>query len=110
LLINLFEKTPERLLISLHNRQFIICPDNGILTMITNAPPQETVAVMLHKNAGINLMSFTAQMANVVVALAEQNSLKNLGVPVKKIEEKISATPYGWQQLDRWPGNFYRQF
>lgn len=34
ILINLFEKKPEQLLLAFHNKQYILCADNGLLTMI----------------------------------------------------------------------------
>src|SRR5882757_5540824 len=34
LLVNLFEKKPEQLLLAYHQDQYILCADNGLLTMI----------------------------------------------------------------------------
>src|SRR5690349_20946311 len=34
LLVNLFEKKPEQLLLAYHHDQYLLCADNGLLTMI----------------------------------------------------------------------------
>src|SRR4051812_47008221 len=49
-LINFFEKTPGHLLLAEYNQQYIICPDNGILTMITRDKPQNIFAIKINAN------------------------------------------------------------
>lgn len=44
IILNFFESKQEHILLAAHNNQFIICPDNGILPMITNNQP-----VTVHK-------------------------------------------------------------
>src|SRR5215468_176286 len=39
-LVNLFEKRPEQLLLAFHNNQYILCADNGLLTMIVESRPE----------------------------------------------------------------------
>src|ERR1041384_4187665 len=34
LMVNLFERKPEQLLLAYHQEQYILCADNGLLTMI----------------------------------------------------------------------------
>ena len=45
ILINLFDKRPEHLLLVKHNNQYIGCADNGLITMILEELPSEIVAL-----------------------------------------------------------------
>ena len=38
-LVNLFEKKPERLLLAFHQDQYLLCADNGLLNMILEGRP-----------------------------------------------------------------------
>ena len=44
-IVNLFESLPKHALIAQYDQQYIICPDNGILTMITGIKPTDIIAV-----------------------------------------------------------------
>src|SRR5215211_6263045 len=48
-IINLFEKDPTHLLLTRYKEQFIVCPDNGILTMIAGEKPKEIFSVGITK-------------------------------------------------------------
>ena len=52
LLVNLFEKKPEQLLLAYHQEQYIICADNGLLTMIVEGKPEVVIGLPLEKNCG----------------------------------------------------------
>ncbi|MFP5039503.1 S-adenosyl-l-methionine hydroxide adenosyltransferase family protein [Parasediminibacterium sp. JCM 36343] len=47
-ILNFFDTTVNHLLIARHKGQYIICPDNGILTMITGEKPNEIARLPLH--------------------------------------------------------------
>ena len=40
ILVNLFEKKPEQLLLAFHNQQYLLCADNGLLNMILEGRPE----------------------------------------------------------------------
>src|ERR1700704_6453383 len=40
IVVNLFEKKPEQLLLAFHKNQYLICADNGLLNMILEEPPE----------------------------------------------------------------------
>ena len=39
ILVNLFERKPEQLLLAFHKEQYLLCADNGLLTMILEGRP-----------------------------------------------------------------------
>jgi S-adenosylmethionine hydrolase len=45
IILNLFEARADRVLIARYNNQYIICPDNGIITMIAGTKPNEIYAI-----------------------------------------------------------------
>ncbi|RYY14802.1 MAG: hypothetical protein EOO04_29645, partial [Chitinophagaceae bacterium] len=46
-LVNLFDKKPERLLLAFHNDQYILCADNGLITMIVEGKPEMVIGLSL---------------------------------------------------------------
>ena len=46
-LVNLFDKRPEHLLLIQHNNHYIGCADNGLITMILEETPEKIVALPL---------------------------------------------------------------
>jgi len=87
-IINLFDKHLSHLLIASYKEQFIICPDNGILTMITSEKPAEIFSVDIKKQTHKGVLNFTATVADVLKSLEEGRSLKNIGNTITNIEEK----------------------
>ncbi len=85
-IINLFEASSRNMLVAKHNAQYIICPDNGILTMITGDKPKEIVAIDLSKHQ--TLLEITQHIAWSVSAVLETGKLASAGAPVTQIEEK----------------------
>lgn len=91
IIINLFEITPKQLLIAKHKHQYIACPDNGIITMITGTVPAEMIAIPVHDAA--NLLEFTQIILNAIHQLSEGATLQDIGKPVKTINEKAPLRP-----------------
>lgn len=77
-LVNLFDKKPEHLLMIEHNDQYIGCADNGLITMILEETPQKIAALPLSKSERKNTL-YCAK----VFAKAYQNILD--GKPFEKI-------------------------
>src|SRR6185369_234947 len=48
-IINLFEKAPDHLLLAQYKEQYIVCPDNGILTMIAGEKPAGIISIEITK-------------------------------------------------------------
>lgn len=88
LIVNLFESNPAHLLIAEYNQQYIICPDNGILTMITGNKPTNMVAVKLPLAKGPDTLQFTQVIAQSIALLSAGKALQVVGEPFSDIEEK----------------------
>jgi S-adenosylmethionine hydrolase len=86
IIVNLFEAPVKYLLIAKYRDQFIICPDNGLLTMITGNKPWEMVALPIGKHN--TLLEITQLVAEKIAAIAETGNLLSGGEPISDIEEK----------------------
>ncbi len=86
IIINLFESVSKQILIAKHRDQYIICPDNGILTMITGTKPKELIGVDMGKHQ--TLLEITQQVAWAVTAIHEAGKLSAGGAAINEIEEK----------------------
>src|SRR6185369_11681252 len=58
-IINLFERRPEHLLLAKYKDQIIVCPDNGILTMIAGEKPPCVSAISIKKQAALGVLNCT---------------------------------------------------
>ena len=85
-LVNLFEVPVKHLLIAQYQQQFLICPDNGILTMITGEKPNTIAAIDCSK--ANTLLEMTALVADKVALVAKTGILTDAGSIIQQIEEK----------------------
>jgi S-adenosylmethionine hydrolase len=86
IIVNFFERLSRHILIAKYNEQYIICPDNGILTMITGEKPGNIFAI--NTNANTTLLSCTQQIAQAIQKISGGESLQNIAQPVADIDEK----------------------
>lgn len=93
ILVNLFEKKPEQLLLAFHNNQYILCADNGLLTMILEEEPEIVIGLPLDKADVKNTTYLTRVMAEAVNKLVNGESIKNVGIPDVKYVEKRHLRP-----------------
>ena len=96
-IINLFEKDPGHILLARYKDQYIICPDNGILTMIAGAKPKNIFAI--NTNGGRTLLACTQQIAQAIQKIINGESIQNIAHPVENIDEKYpmrSTTGPDW--------------
>ncbi len=93
ILVNLFEKKPEQLLLAFHNNQYLLCADNGLLTMILEENPEIIIGIPLEKTAVKNTTFITAAMGRVINQLVNGESIKNIGIPDVKYLEKRHLRP-----------------
>ena len=73
ILVNLFERKPEQLLLAFHNNQYLLCADNGLLTMVLEETPEIIIGIPLEKTAVKNTTYITAAMGNAVNQLVNRN-------------------------------------
>ncbi len=76
ILVNLFQYTPEHMLMVKHNDQYLCLADNGLITMILEEAPREVAALGLNKSLPRNTLHCVEVMYN---AIAEVQSGKTLG-------------------------------
>lgn len=95
-IVNFFERSPRQILFSEYNDQYIICPDNGILTMITGTKPKNIFAISTN---GTTLLEATKEIAQTIQKISNGASMQDLLAPVTTIDEKYpmrSTTGPDW--------------
>lgn len=85
-ILNFFESALQQLLVVKHQNQYIICADNGILTMITGDKPVEVVSIPVKGH--YSLLAVTAIIAKAIAALLHTNALTEVGYAVTTMVEK----------------------
>jgi hypothetical protein len=98
-IVNFFENKSENILIAEYNDQIIICPDNGILTMITDAKP--VIVYKLPYNYSDTFLQITQQIALTIAALADGKKVNEIVAPVEKILVKLPLKPAATENLIR---------
>ena len=86
-IINLFETLPSHLLIALYKDQYIICPDNGILTMIVGEKPADVFSIDISNKINGGVLNCTAAIAELLKALEQNIPLGNITKPFADIKE-----------------------
>ena len=92
-LVNLFEKKPEHLLLTQHNNQYIGCADNGLITMILEEVPQQIVALPLSKSEQKNTLYCASVFAKAFQRLLNGETLLEVGDGTVSIEVKNHLRP-----------------
>jgi len=92
-LVNLFEQKPERLLLAYHREQYILCADNGLLTMILEGKPEIVIGLPTDQNAIKNTLYCTGIMGNAINDLVNGKSLQDIGIPDISFSEKNHLRP-----------------
>ena len=93
ILVNLFEKKPEQLLLAFHQNQYFLCADNGLLNMILEGKPEMIIGIPLDKLANKNTIYCTDIMGKVVNQLVQGESIRNIGDPDVSYTEKNHLRP-----------------
>ena len=89
ILLNLFGNSSKQILIANHQEQFIVCPDNGILTMITENTPAEIISINIQsKNT---LLEITETIAAAVGKLSSGMKLNDVGDVAVNITDGVSG-------------------
>jgi len=86
-IINLFEGEPTEMLLAKHNEQFIACPNNGVLTMITGSRPNEVISLPVNGSSK-SLLDFTKVVADTFGNIFSGRSNTLEGNPVLNLVEK----------------------
>ncbi len=81
ILVNLFEKKPEKLLLAFHENHYFLCADNGLLNMVLESKPELIIGIPLDKLAIKNTIYCVDVMGKVIDQLAKGESIQNIGEP-----------------------------
>jgi S-adenosyl-L-methionine hydrolase (adenosine-forming) len=93
ILVNLFESKPEQLLLAYHNDQYIICADNGLLSMILEEKPDIVVGLPLEKTAIKNTLYCIDVAAKAITQMFNGEPVERIGVPDVDYIEKNPLRP-----------------
>lgn len=86
-IINFFEHSPKHILFAEYNDQYIICPDNGILTMITRSKPKNIFSINTAGN-NFTLLHYTQQIAETIKKIVDGQNIHDMLAAVTTIDEK----------------------
>ena len=96
---NLFDRKADYLLMGRHNGQYILCADNGLLTMIAGGMPGEVYRIPLDPSEHRNTLNMVAVMARALAKLingatpAETGTLTG-GITVKNNLQPLTGEDY----------------
>ena len=90
-IVNFFETAPKQLLVAQYRQQVIICPDNGILTMITGEIPKELMAIPVKGQK--TLLELTQLIADSIIPSTGGKPLSFKGAIAKPIVERYPLKP-----------------
>lgn len=93
ILVNLFEKKPEQILLAFHQNQYYLCADNGLLTMILEEKPELVIGIPLPAGLEKNAVTIAGEMGKVVDKLVNGESIKTIGNEDIPYEEKLPLKP-----------------
>jgi S-adenosylmethionine hydrolase len=100
-MVNMFETKPEQLLISFHKDQYVICADNGLLSMILEDKPEMVIGIPLDKVAIKNTLYCTDVLAKAITQLLNGEPVQKIGNPDPVYTEKNPLKPLlgeGWME------------
>jgi S-adenosylmethionine hydrolase len=92
-LVNLFESKPEQLLFAFYKDQYIICADNGLLSMIIEEKPEMVLGVPLEKSAIKNTLYCIDVAAKAITQITNGKPVQNIGIPDPVYIEKHPLRP-----------------
>lgn len=91
-LINLFDQQSQQLLLCYHNKQYILCADNGFITMILESKPELVIRLPAADATG-NALECAQVFGNAINKVANGLSIKEVGEPDVEIVEKNHLRP-----------------
>jgi len=76
------------LLLARFKEQFIVCPDNGILTMITGQKPDDIISIQIIRQELAGVLNFSETFADTLFAIENGVAWEKTGIAITDIEEK----------------------
>ncbi|MFT3935203.1 MAG: SAM-dependent chlorinase/fluorinase [Chitinophagaceae bacterium] len=94
ILVNLFEHKSENLLLAFYEDQYILCADNGLLTMIAEGKPEIIIRLPAEKSKINNTLYCVEVMGKAIQAITNGERLQDIGEPDVEITEKNHLKPF----------------
>jgi len=94
ILVNLFDHKTGNLLLAFHENQYILCADNGLLTMIAEKKPEMVVGLKADKQRIKNTLYCIDVMGHVIQSISAGKRLDEIGEPDFELEEKNHIRPF----------------
>ena len=92
-IVNLFDKKPDHLLLIKHNDQYIGCADNGLITMILEETPQNVISLPLNPSEQKNTLYCARVLAKAFQGILDGKTLEEIGDAAVSIEVKNPLRP-----------------
>lgn len=93
ILVNLFDKKPDNLLLAFHRNQYYLCGDNGLLTMILEEKPEMVIGLPLDPAVDRHTLYCAGVMARAVHQLVQGAAIHSIGIPDYPYVEKNHLRP-----------------
>lgn len=93
ILVNLFQYTPDHMLMVKHNDQYLCLADNGLITMILEEAPQQVVALSLDKSVPRNTLHCVEVMSRAIAAIQSGKKLNEVGDDSVSIQVRNPLRP-----------------
>ncbi len=93
ILINLFESKPDQMLLAFNKDQYILCADNGLLSMIVEDKPEMVIGIPMEKTAIKNTLYCIDVAAKAIMQLANGDPVQEIGMPDTAYLEKNALRP-----------------
>jgi len=94
ILVNLFEKKPEQLLLAFHKNQYYLCADNGLLPMILEEKPELVMGISVPYTSEPVTTRLTQLMGETVNKLVNGAPIQSIGVADINYEAKNPLKPF----------------
>lgn len=92
-MVDMFDKPPDHLLLIEHNDQYIGCADNGLITMILEETPQKMVGLPLESSKKKSTLYCTNIFAKAFQKILDGKKIEECGDPEVSIEVKNPLRP-----------------
>lgn len=93
ILVNMFESRPDQMLMAFHKDQYIICADNGLMSMILEDKPDIVIGIPLDKIAIKNTLYCIDIIAKAITQLTNGEPIQKIGIPDAGYIEKNPLRP-----------------
>ena len=93
ILVNLFDKKQDHLLLAFHNNQYLLCANNGLLTMILEEKPEIVIGIPWQKGKEKNTLTCVDVFAKTINQLVNGESIINIGQADINYVEKNPLRP-----------------